>query len=93
MLDPIEVTSAARWLAKRLEESTGKPFAVRGVVVFPGWFVEQRSPTGHVWVLGPKALPAFIEKEPASILPADVVLAAFHLSRYVSEAAQPMSDV
>jgi hypothetical protein len=32
------VTSAARWLEKGLQESTGKRFFVRGVVVFPGWF-------------------------------------------------------
>jgi hypothetical protein len=27
----IQVTAAARWLARKLEESTGKKFAVRGV--------------------------------------------------------------
>jgi hypothetical protein len=45
--NPIEqVTAAARWLESLLEKSTGKRFAVRGVVVFPGWFVEQRSERG-----------------------------------------------
>jgi Nuclease-related domain len=53
----IQVTSAAKWLETLLRESTGKRFFVRGVVVFPGWFVEQRGPTGDVWVLEPKALP------------------------------------
>jgi hypothetical protein len=82
--DPIEqVKSAARWLADLLEATTGKRFPVRGVVVFPGWFVEQRAPRGSVWVLEPKALPAFIEKEPALVAPSDVALAAFHLSRYI----------
>lgn len=82
--DPIEqVTAAARWLEGLLEASTGKKFSVRGVVVFPGWYVEQRTQRGSVWVLEPKALPAFIEKEPASVAPAEVALAAFHLSRYV----------
>jgi hypothetical protein len=82
--DPIkQVTSAARWLECLLEQSTGKRFAVRGVVVFPGWFVEQRSARGAVWVLEPKALPAFIEREPLSVSPEDLALAAFHLSRYV----------
>lgn len=82
--DPIEqVTAAARWLEGLLETSTGRRFSVRGVVVFPGWFVEQPNERGSVWVLEPKALPAFIEQEPASIAPVDVALAAFHLSRYV----------
>lgn len=51
---------------------------MRGVVVFPGWFVEQRGPRGNVWVLEPKALPAFIENAPAMIAPSDVELAAYH---------------
>jgi hypothetical protein len=82
--NPIEqVSSAAHWLECLLQQSTGKRYVVRGVVVFPGWFVEQRPPRGRVWVLEPKALPAFIEREPATVDPADVALAAFHLSRYV----------
>jgi hypothetical protein len=87
--NPIEqVTAAARWLERRLQESTGKRFFVRGVVVFPGWFVEQRGPRGDVWVLEPKALPAFIENAPAMIAPSDVTLAADHLSRYVRSRAE-----
>jgi hypothetical protein len=82
--DPIEqVASAAKWLESKLEESTGKRFKVRGVVVFPGWFVEQRTPRGPVWVLEPKMLPAFIEQEPSAMAVTDVKLAAFHLSRYI----------
>jgi hypothetical protein len=71
-----------------LEKSTGERFVVRGVVVFPGWFVEQRSPRGLVWVLEPKSLPAFIEKEPVTVAAVDVALAAFHLSRYVRAEAE-----
>jgi hypothetical protein len=87
--NPIEqVTAAARWLEKRLQASTGKRFFVRGVVVFPGWFVEQKGSRGDVWVLEPKALPAFIENAPAMIAPSDVALAADHLSRYVRSEAE-----
>jgi nuclease-like protein len=87
--DPIaQVTRAARWLECELEKSTGKRFAIRGVVVFPGWFVDQRSPRGSVWVLEPKALPAFIERQLATIAPADVALASYHLSRYVRSKAE-----
>lgn len=56
---------------------------MRGVVVFPGWFIEQSSARGPVWVLEPKMLPGFIEQEPTSVAPADVALTSFHLSRYV----------
>ena len=40
------------------------------------------------WVLEPKALPSFIEREPARIEMSDVALAAFHLSRYVRGAQE-----
>jgi hypothetical protein len=87
--NPIEqVTGAARWLEVELKKSTGKRFFVRGVVVFPGWFVEQKGPRGNVWVLEPKALPAFIGNAPAMIAPADVALASYHLSRYVRSEAE-----
>jgi hypothetical protein len=84
----VQARAGAGWLAKLLEESTGKRFSVRGVVVFPGWWVEpmsaqwKRDP-GKPWVLEPKALPAFIENEPETIAESDVALVAFHLSRYV----------
>jgi hypothetical protein len=78
-----QAAGAARWLEDLLESSTGKKFPVRPVVVFPGWFVEQRTPRGPVWVLEPKALPAFIEREPVTVMPSDVALASFHLSRYL----------
>jgi hypothetical protein len=84
--DPIvQARAASDWLRRTLEESTGKRLPVRGVVVFPGWFVEPMSAEAKkgTWVLEPKALPAFIEKEPQLLSDADVALAAFHLGRYV----------
>jgi Nuclease-related domain len=87
--NPIEqVTAAARWLENELKRSTGKRFFVRGVVVFPGWFVEQRGPRGDLWVLEPKMLPGFIGQAPEMIAPTDVALAAYHLSRYVRSEAE-----
>jgi hypothetical protein len=83
--DPItQVRAQIGWLTRILEESTGKRFPVKGAVVFPGWFVEPPSgPKLDIWVLEPKALPAFIEREPQRLPMSDVSLAAFHLSRYV----------
>jgi hypothetical protein len=84
--EPIRQASAeASWLSRLLNESTGRKFFVRGVVVYPGWWVERtnRERNAKVWVLEPKALPAFIENAPATISPEDVSLAAYHLSRYV----------
>jgi hypothetical protein len=87
--NPIEQASAAaRWLSNKLEELTGRKFPARGVVVFPGWFVEQPSERGPVWVLEPKMLPAYIEREAVTITPADVALASAQLSRYVRAEAE-----
>jgi Nuclease-related domain len=84
----VQVTAAANWLEKLLRQSTGRRFFVRGVVVFPGWFVEQKEPRGDVWVLEPKMLPGLIEMAPEMIARSDVALAAFHLSRYVRTEAE-----
>ncbi len=70
-----QAAGAARWWEGLLAESTGKQFGVRGVVVFPRWWIEQRSPRGAVWVLEPKALPEFIRREPESLIASDVALA------------------
>jgi hypothetical protein len=87
--DPlVQVRAAAHWLERLLLLSTDKRFLVRGVVVFPGWLVEQRGPRGDVWVLEPKMLPGFIGQAPEMIAPSDVALASFHLSRYVRSEAR-----
>ena len=83
--DPIvQARAQAHWLGKLLSESTGRPLKAIPVVAFPGWFVEQSSerPT-DMWVLEPKALPAFIENEPLRLTAPDVKLASYHLSRFI----------
>ena len=91
--DPLmQAQAGARWLSQLLEETTGKRFPVRGVVLFPGWFVEPMSSAWRMsdkpWVLEPKALPAFIKNEPKRVSDTDMKLAAYHLSRYVRVAAK-----
>jgi hypothetical protein len=85
--DPLaQAQAGARWLATLLQESCGKQFALKSVVLFPGWFVEKMTAdwkTNLPWVLEPKAFPSFLRHEPALYQIEDVYLAAFHLSRYV----------
>lgn len=86
--DPVrQVEGGARWLAELLQDSTGQRFPVRGVVLFPGWFVEPMPRTwkeaGLPWVLAPKALPAFIDQEPQLLEESEVSMAVFHLERYI----------
>jgi len=83
--DPVaQARAQASWLRRVLVDSTGRELPVRAVIVFPGWFVE-RTPGGSrdVWVLEPKALTAFLAKEPEQLRSEDVNLATFHLSRFV----------
>jgi hypothetical protein len=81
---PVEqATRNANWLEQTLLASTGKGFAVRPVIVFPGWCVEPSPKGTAAWVLNPKVLPDFIRYEPATISDADLHLIAFHLSRYI----------
>ncbi|HEY2417467.1 MAG TPA: nuclease-related domain-containing protein [Steroidobacteraceae bacterium] len=84
--NPIEQAVAeSAWLSRLLVESTGKSLSVRGVVLFPGWFVEPMdgATKNKAWVLEPKAFPAFLDHEPTRLAESDVTLAAFHLTRYV----------
>lgn len=53
------------WLHEMLLESTGRKFPIKGVIVFPGWFIENKATNkGKLWVLNPKSLPAYMENEP-----------------------------
>jgi len=80
----VQAKAQARWLAELLRESTGRRLGVQPVVLFPGWFVEA-APGSHqaVWVLEPKGLPAFLERQREQLAPADVKLAAYHLARFI----------
>ena len=92
--DPIKQARAqAAWLQRTLAESTGKTLRTFPVVLFPGWFVEQApGSTKDLWVLEPKALPAFLERAPEHLSPEDVRLAAFHLSRYIRVGEQHRAE-
>jgi len=80
----VQAKAQASWLRELLSESTGHKYDVRPVIVYPGWFVENRSPGKKtIWVLNPKGLPTFLEHEPVQLRPEDIQLASFHLSRFV----------
>jgi hypothetical protein len=59
--------------------------ALKKVVLFSGCRIEPtaESKQSDVWVLNPKALPAFIANSQKRLSGEDVRLVAFHLSRFV----------
>jgi len=82
--DPlVQARAQASWLKKLLLESTGRQFEARPVIVFPGWFVANSGGFRDLWVLEPKALPSFLQREPARLSQDEVQLASFHLSRLI----------
>jgi len=84
--DPVtQAKAAAEWIRSILARSTGVTFPVRPVVVFPGWYVEpmKHRDSTEIWILNPKALPAFVDQEPVQLSETDLSLAVFHLSRYI----------
>ncbi len=83
--DPvIQAKAQASWLRELLTESTGRKFDVKSAIVFSGWFVDYTGPKERtVWVLNPKALPSFLDHEPARLSLEDIKLTTFHLSRFV----------
>lgn len=82
--DPITQAKAqARWLHNFLSETQFKCF-VQPVVVFPGWYVEPFDmKTVGVWILEPKGLDSFIERQSSSLDRDQVKAMASALSSYI----------
>jgi hypothetical protein len=74
----------ARWLSATITDTTDRKVFVRPVVVFPGWFVDAAEGSQRqVWVMEPKGLPAFIEREPEVLSKEDIALVAKSISMHV----------
>lgn len=82
--DPIsQVKAGSYWLQELLKESTGRDLPVRGVVLFPGWYIRSRVTRPSIWVLNPKALPTYLKNEATKLRTEDVFMASFHLSKFI----------
>lgn len=81
----IQVTAGSTWLREVLKSSTGRSFPVRPVVVYPGWFIQPtaEAKNSKVWVLNPKALPAFIANSKQNLTPEEVHLCSHHLTKHI----------
>jgi len=80
----VQAKAQASWLRELLSESTGHKYDVRPVIVYPGWFVDEKHPGKKtIWVINPKRLPSFLDHEPVQLTPEDAQLASYHLSRFV----------
>jgi hypothetical protein len=81
----IQARAQAAHLKRLLKEITGRQLAVRPLVVYPGWHVNEAGAAREsaVWVLSANGLYQWIEGEPET-LPAEAVrLAASQLAAYI----------
>jgi len=83
--NPVRQAKAqSSWLKKILQETTEREYKVRPVVVFPGWFIEQKPGSlREMWVLEPKALPSFLENAPNVLSAEEIKNASGNLSRFI----------
>jgi len=84
--DPlVQARAQIGWLRTLLQESTGRSFPVRALVVYPGWFVTLKGDIRQrdVLVMNPRQIPAFLGKLSAKLSPEEVKLASYHLSRHI----------
>jgi len=79
----IQVEAQKKWLEKQIAKLTGIKLTVKSVIVFPGWYVENRNKGSDVWVLEPKALPTYISNLPKILTEEKVRLISNHISGYI----------
>lgn len=81
----IQAKAASKTLQELLEQSCGKKFNVRPVLLFPGWFIESKGKDSQkeVWALNPKGFQIFAQNQGEQLTDDDAKLAAYHLSRHI----------
>lgn len=88
--DPIiQAKSQARWLRKLLKDVTTTEYAVRPVVIYPGWFVEGNQWRAEVWVLHHEAFAKFLANENPALNHADIASISDAIKRHVRAAPAP----
>lgn len=79
----IQVAAQKKWLEKQIKVLTGIKLTVKPVVVFPGWFIENKGKLKDIWVLEPKSLPVYISNLPKTLSQENVVLISNYISRFI----------
>jgi hypothetical protein len=81
----IQVRASTKSLETILYDRTGKRTKMRGIVVFPGWFVKPQPKGVETWVLNEKALGSFVENEPSILDAGQIHVLAEGLARDIRE--------
>ncbi len=81
----VQAKAQKSWLEKQVARLSGEKVSVQPVVLFPGWYVENKRQSDGILVLEPKALPAFIRKRPKVLSKRQVKIISNHLSRFIRD--------
>lgn len=79
----IQAKAQSRHIAKVLSDSTGRTFAVKPIVVYPGWYVKNKTVDSSVLVLNEGMVGRALADSSVSLEPEEVTLATYHLRRHV----------
>jgi hypothetical protein len=79
----IQAKAQKKWLQMLIVKTSGVKIEVKPVVVYPGWFINGTQKDSEVWVLEPKALLKYINKEKQKLSQKDSDQIAFQISRHL----------
>ncbi len=79
----IQAKAQSKHLSRILSDSTGQKFVVQPLVVYPGWYVQNKSPDTSVLVLNEGMISNVLANSSVSLASDKVHLAAYHLARHI----------
>jgi len=77
-----QVRGQKYWLENFISENAKIKIKVKPVIIYPGWFINQKSNNTEVWVLNEKALPAFLKNEKTILSSEQINIIATHIESY-----------
>lgn len=84
--DPVaQAQACASRLQRILLEKTGIKIAVRSVVLFPGWYVNEQPRGVETWVMNEKNLVGFLNHESEKLQTSEIFTLAAALGHYVRD--------
>jgi hypothetical protein len=84
--DPVvQATAEARTIARILCEYSGATWEVKGVVLFPNWYVDRQPKQLDVWVLNEKAFISFIAHETRKLSVEQINQLSAAIERYIRD--------
>jgi hypothetical protein len=71
--DPVgQAKALSDFIRDLLRKNCGRVTFVRSVVLFPGWYVNEPSPTPEVWVLNPTRFLGYVANEMERLRPDEI---------------------